>query len=74
MSSSGMLGHSALVTIDVLEEHIAYIIRVKRISERGRVLAATINLSNFLPRRFSHPDDVSDKFLRNVGYYKCHAT
>jgi hypothetical protein len=42
MPSSGMLRSVALVRIDVLEEHIAYIIRVTRIGELGTTLAVTI--------------------------------
>jgi hypothetical protein len=41
MPSSGMLRHVALVRIDVLEERIAYIIRVARIGEPGTTLAVT---------------------------------
>jgi demethoxyubiquinone hydroxylase (CLK1/Coq7/Cat5 family) len=45
MSSSGMLRRMALVRTDVSEEHIASIIRVKRIGELGTTLAVTSNRS-----------------------------
>jgi hypothetical protein len=40
-----MLHHVALVRTDVLEEHIASIIKVPRISELGTTLAVTSNQS-----------------------------
>jgi hypothetical protein len=38
-----MLHHVVLVRTDVSEEHIASIIRVKRIVELGKILAVTNN-------------------------------
>jgi hypothetical protein len=38
---SGMLRHVALVRTDILEEHIASIIKVERTSELGTVLTVT---------------------------------
>jgi hypothetical protein len=50
----------------VLDERIVSIIRVKRISELGTTLALNSKLTLFLVRRFFHPDDIGDTFLRNV--------
>jgi hypothetical protein len=55
-----MLRHVALVRTDVLEEHSASIIRVKRIGEL-RMLADSF-----------HPDDGGDMLLQNIGSYKSH--
>jgi hypothetical protein len=48
MPSFGMLGHVALVRIDVSEERISFIIRVTRIGEVGTKLAVTNNCVIFL--------------------------
>jgi hypothetical protein len=41
MPSSGMLCHVALARNDVLEEHVASIIRVTKIGKLGKTLAVT---------------------------------
>jgi hypothetical protein len=46
-----------LVGADILEEHIASIIRVERISKLGQILAVTSNSGSF------HVDDGIDMFL-----------
>jgi hypothetical protein len=48
MPSSGMWCHVALVRTYMLEEHITSIIKVKRISELGTMLAITSNSSLLL--------------------------
>jgi hypothetical protein len=59
---------------DVSDELSASIIRVTRIGEGGTL--AVIRNRRTLRRNTSciscHPDDGSDKFLRNVGSYKSH--
>jgi hypothetical protein len=62
MLSSGMLRRAALVRTDVLEEHIASIIREGDRNRRGRKLAVTSN-RNTLPVLVTFPDDVGDTFL-----------
>jgi hypothetical protein len=70
--SSGMWRRVAIVRGNVSEGRIASIIRVKRISELGTVLAVTI--LTFLARRFFHPDDRGNTFLRNVSSYNSYTT
>jgi hypothetical protein len=55
--------------MNVLEEHITSIIRVKRISKLG-TLAVTSNCK-LLTDSF-HPDGAGDTFLRNAGSYMSH--
>jgi hypothetical protein len=55
-----MLCHVALVSTNILEEHITSIIKVTRIRELGTTLAVTSNQSNM--------------FLQNVGSYNSHMT
>jgi hypothetical protein len=45
MQSSGMICRMALVRIDVLGEHVAFVIRVPRFGELGTTLAVTSNRS-----------------------------
>jgi hypothetical protein len=59
MPSSGMLRRVLLVKIDVSEEHISSIIRLKRIGELGTTLAVTRKRST-LRRTYS------SAFLRSV--------
>jgi hypothetical protein len=54
---------------DVPEELSGAFIRVTKIGELGTTLAVTSK------RRITdscHPDEVGDKYLRNVGSYKSH--
>jgi hypothetical protein len=53
-----------LVRTDVSEKHSASIIRVERLSELGRTLAATTD--SF------HPEDGGSTFLRNIDSYNSH--
>jgi hypothetical protein len=87
--SSGMLHHRAPVRTEVLEVHIASILRVIRISELGTALAVTSNWST-LQRVFHYTvlrlvvtaniahsfpiDEGGARFLQNVGSYKNHTT
>jgi hypothetical protein len=49
------------VSTDVLEEHIAFIFRVKKISSARNQLASKCQAY------FFDPEDGGDMFLRNVG-------
>jgi hypothetical protein len=65
MASSGTLRLATLVRADVSEEPSAPIIRVTRINELGRTLAAADSC---------HPDDGDATYLRNVSSHKSHMT
>jgi hypothetical protein len=83
MASSGVLRRVALVRTDLSEELIASVIRVIRIGELRKMLAAT-NSRRTLRRNTKwyffaacvtdscHPDEGGAKFFRNVGSYKSH--
>jgi hypothetical protein len=66
MVSSGMLRRVALVRTDISEKPSASI-RVTRIGEIGKTLAATSNR-----RTLRRNTKVGARFLRNVGSYKSH--
>jgi hypothetical protein len=64
MVSPGMLRRVALVRTDVSEEPSASLIRVTRIGELGRTLAATSNRRTLRRNTWY--------ILQNVGSYKSH--
>jgi hypothetical protein len=67
-----MLQCVALVRTDVLEECIASIIRVTRISKLGTMLAVISNQSRMQSISLQHTDDGGDVLLRNIGSHKSH--
>jgi hypothetical protein len=63
----------AVVRIEVSEQHIAFIIRMKIISEIGTTIAVTSNSSRLRKSTSSdssHRDDGGDPFLRKFYSYK----
>jgi hypothetical protein len=55
--------------MDVSEEHIASIFRIREEAEQetSRALLATSFQARFLPCLFFDPENGSDMFLRNIG-------
>jgi hypothetical protein len=74
-----MLRRVPLVRTDVSEEHIASIVRTKRISELGKIVffrreLRLLGIANVVPSSpiLVNPDDGGDTFLRNVASDKIH--